>query len=84
MGGPKTFPQALLHERSHISRPLYCGDLILEEDSRAEIPRGPRPSGVSVAYEFYIMVSCLPLRGHHPFQVTLMSPFHPVNSGDKV
>lgn len=66
MGGPKSFPQALVHERSHTSRPLYCGDLILEEESRAGISWGPCPAGVSVAFGFYIMVSCLPLRGHTP------------------
>lgn len=45
-----------------------------------EISQGPCPARTSVAYGFHIRVSCLPLRGHHPFQVTLMSPPLPVNS----
>lgn len=52
VGGPRTFPQALVHERSCTCRPLYCADLILEEDSRVEISRGPAQHGRQLPTDF--------------------------------
>lgn len=52
VGGPRTFPQALVYERSRTSGPLYCGELILEEDPRVEISRCPAPHGCQLPTDF--------------------------------